>query len=122
MMPAARLLRLVAATALTLFAFAPAALAASPPGGLTGIALDGRVELAWQPSAGATSYAVYRGTSAASVTTRVTPAGGVLGTSFADTTVANGTTYYYAVRAIEGVESSDSKLAQAAPVARSCST
>jgi hypothetical protein len=123
MMPAARLARVAVVTALTFLAFTPAALAASPPVGHTGIALSSRVDLAWQPSAGATAYAVYRGTSAASVTTRVSPAGGVLGTTFSDTSAANGTTYFYAVRAIEGgFESSDSKLVQATPAARSCST
>ena len=36
---------------------APAAAQAAAPAGVTGIALDGRVELAWQPAAGAASYA-----------------------------------------------------------------
>ena len=45
-------------------AAAPAAALAAPPAGVTGMALDGRVELAWQPAAGATGYRVYRGTSA----------------------------------------------------------
>ena len=45
-------------------ALAPAALAAAPPAGVTGFASTARVELAWQPSSGASAYAVYRGTSA----------------------------------------------------------
>src|SRR5215218_6959293 len=102
---------------------ASAAHAASPPAGVTGFGSSARVELAWQPSAGASAYAVYRGTSATTVTARVSPAGGVLGTSFSDATAANGTTYFYAVRAIEsGFESASSAIVSATPAARACST
>ena len=48
---------------------APALAQAAPPTGLTGQALDARVELAWQPVTGATSYRVFRGTTATTVTT-----------------------------------------------------
>ena len=107
------------------FLAAPASLASpsSPPSGVTGMALSGRVELAWQPVGGATAYAVYRGTSQGSITTRVTPTSGVTQTSFADTTAANGTTYYYAVRAADASgESGNSLVVQARPRAASCST
>jgi hypothetical protein len=115
-------LALVGAALVLLGAAAPS-FAASPPAGVTGLSLDGRVELAWQASAGADSYAVYRGTSATTITTRVSPAGGVLGTTYTDTTVANGSTYFYAVRAIQsGVESTNSLAARTTPAARSCST
>ncbi|MDA0168656.1 Ig-like domain-containing protein [Solirubrobacter taibaiensis] len=113
----------VALVFLTLALAPGVAHAAAAPAGPSGIALDGRVELAWQPSAGASAYAVYRGTTAATITTRVTPVGGVLGTSFADTSALNGTTYYYAVRAIEGgFESANSLVVQSTPAARACST
>ena len=93
----------------------------SPPTGVTGIALDGRVELAWQSTSGATSYAVYRGNTASSIATRVTPAGGIITTTFADTSVANGQTYYYVVHAVaSGTESADSLVVQATPAGRSC--
>ena len=90
----------------------------------TGIALDGRVELAWQPVAGATAYTVYRGTHRdVDHHARLTRAGGVTGTTFTDTTAANGTTYYYAVRAVaSGDESANSLVVQATPPARACST
>ena len=55
--------------------------AAAPPAGVTANALDGRVDLAWQPAAGATAYNVYRGAAAGSITSRVSPAGGVSATS-----------------------------------------
>ncbi|MDX6412411.1 MAG: hypothetical protein QOE91_1927, partial [Gaiellaceae bacterium] len=88
-----------------------------PPTGFTGNALDGQVDLAWQPVAGAT-YNIYRGLS---VSTRTTLATGITGTTYDDTTAANGTTYYYSVRAIvSGSESADSLLLQATAQARSC--
>ncbi|MDX6490559.1 MAG: hypothetical protein QOD43_804, partial [Gaiellaceae bacterium] len=94
-----------------------------PPKGLTGIALDGRVGLAWQNVGGQTAYNVYRGTSPSSITTLVTPAGGITAKTFIDTSLVNGTTYYYTVRSVNsGLESSDSIVVQATPAARSCSS
>jgi hypothetical protein len=99
--------------------------AATPPAapvGLTAIALDGKVGLAWQPSTGATSYSVYRGTSKASINQLVSPAG-YAATNFTDNSAANGTTYYYAVKAVsDGGTSVTEQITQATPVARSCST
>ena len=58
-----------------------AATASTPtaPAGFTGMAGDASVEFAWQPVSGATAYSVYRGTTASTISTRVTPAGGVGG-------------------------------------------
>jgi hypothetical protein len=102
------------------------AMAAAPPAGFTGMALDGRVELSWQPAAGATGYKVYRGTSPTTVTTPLfasplsPPTPGTPAT-FTDVSPANGTTYYYAVRSVEGgVESGNSGIVQATPRARRC--
>src|SRR5687768_14479501 len=79
----------------TLVPAAPLAQSApTAPTGLMAIALDGQVGLAWKPVAGATSYQVYRGTSAASITQQVSPAG-LAATTFTDATAANGTTYFY---------------------------
>ena len=113
------------AAALTIVA--PAAAQAAPPAGLTGMALDGRVELAWQPEPGATGYRVYRGTSATTVTTPlmtspIVPPDLSVPASFTDIGAVNGTTYYYGVRAIVGgVESANSRIVRATPRARSCS-
>jgi len=94
--------------------------APTAPTGLSAIALDGKVSLAWQSTSGATSYKVYRGTSAASITTLV---GSPTTTTFSDATSVNGTTYYYAVKAGNGTgDSAASTTAQAKPAARSCST
>jgi len=94
--------------------------APTPPTGLSAIALDGKVSLAWQSTAGATSYKVYRGTSAASITTLV---GSPTTTTFSDAASTNGTTYYYAVRAGNGTgDSAASTSVQAKPQPRTCST
>ncbi len=115
---------LVAVAVATLLAGASSgAIAPTAPKGLTGIPLDGSIGLAWQSVSGADHYSVYRGTSPSSVTTQVTPDGGVTSTSFTDFSAGNGMTYYYVVRAISlGLESSDSLVVQSTPAARSCST
>jgi fibronectin type 3 domain-containing protein len=118
---------LVALAVLVAVAALPAAQSlaapAGPPTGLAGIALDASVQLAWQPVSGATAYGVYRGTSPTSLTTQLTPAGGIASTTFTDSTAVNGTTYYYAVRAAgDGVESGNSLTVQARPETRACSS
>jgi fibronectin type 3 domain-containing protein len=96
---------------------------AGPPTGVTGIALDASVQLAWQSVSGATAYSVYRGTSPTSLTTQLTPTGGISSTSFTDSTAVNGTTYYYAVRAAgDGAESGNSLTVQARADARACTS
>jgi hypothetical protein len=74
---------------------------AAAPTGLSATAGKGQVSLSWTPSNGATSYDVYRGTSAGQEgsTPLVT---GVTGPVFADGTVTGGTTYYYEVTAVDG--------------------
>src|SRR4051812_25993885 len=97
------------------------ALAAGEPVGVTGIPLDARVELAWQPVTGATSYNVYRATTPTGITTPL--ATGVLTSFYTDTSSTNGTTYYYIVRSVtSGVESGDSRVVQSTARARSCAT
>jgi hypothetical protein len=68
---------------------APAALLASPG--------ENVVPLRWEPSFGATSYAVKRATTSGG--TYSTVASGITSSSYSDTTVANGTTYFYVVTA-----------------------
>src|SRR3954468_1877754 len=99
--------------------------AASPPAaptGMTAIALDGKVTLAWKPSTGATGYTVYRGTSPGSITSAVSPSG-ITDASYTDTTAVNGTTYYYAVKASSpDGQSGSEQVAGATPRTRSCSS
>jgi hypothetical protein len=68
---------------------APAALLAAPGNGL--------VPLRWQESFGTTSYTVKRATSKGGPYASV--ASGITGSSYTDTKVSNGTTYYYTVTA-----------------------
>jgi glucose/arabinose dehydrogenase len=72
-----------------------------PPGaptGLTATAGNAQVALAWTAVSGATSYTVKRGLSAGGPYTDFTQAN-VTGTTFTNTGLANGTTYYYVVNA-----------------------
>lgn len=94
--------------------------APTAPAGMSAMPQDGKIELAWQPSGGATGYTVYRGTSAGAVTT---PVGTSSGATFTDTTATNGTTYFYAVRANSGSgDSPASTPVQATALARSCAS
>lgn len=110
---------LVAAALATVIVAAVARSAPSAPQGVSAIALDARVGLSWKSSSGASSYKIYRGTSAGSITTQI---GTSSTTTYTDTTAANNTTYYYAVRASGSGDSASSAPAQAKPVAKSCST
>jgi hypothetical protein len=69
------------------------------PSGLTAAPGNAVVNLSWTAPTGAVTYNVYRGTTTGGEGT--TPlATGVTTTSFADTTVTNGTTYFYTVTAV----------------------
>ena len=109
-----------------LLAAAPATALAAPPAGVTGMAGDARVEIAL--AAGGGRHRLPRvprhdrddGHDAADGQPDE-PAGPGVTPSFTDLTAANGTTYYYAVRAtVGGVESANSAVIQATPRARTC--
>lgn len=73
-----------------------------PPGtptGLTAAPGNAQVSLAWNTVTGATSYAVFRGPSAA---TTVPYASGIALASFKNLNATNGTMYYYRVAAVNG--------------------
>jgi len=98
----------------------PAAPAA--PAGVQAAAGDGQVTLTWTASSGATSYNVKRSTTSGSGYAAVAT-GLSTGTSYTDTTVANGTTYYYVVTAVnDGGESDGSNQVSATPAAATGST
>ncbi len=83
------------------------------PTGLTANASDARVTLGWNAASGATSYNVKR---SPGVSGPFSTVASVSTTSYADTTVANGTTYYYVVSAVNaGGESANSAAASATP-------
>ncbi|MGO8670870.1 MAG: fibronectin type III domain-containing protein, partial [Capsulimonadaceae bacterium] len=69
------------------------------PAGLTAAGANALVALSWAASAGATSYSLYRSTvSGAEGTTPY--ATGVTGTSYTNTGLTNGSTYYYKLAAV----------------------
>ncbi len=93
----------------------PQLTAPSAPTGLMATAGNTQVTLAWTASTGAASYNIYRST---------TPGGegstpyrtGITTTSFTDTGLTNGTTYYYQVTAVNAAgESPKSSEASATP-------
>jgi hypothetical protein len=76
-----------------------------PPTGLTATTNFNLVKLTWSASAGAASYNVKRSTSTGTETTIAN----VTATTYSDTTVLNGSTYYYVVSAVNaGGESANS--------------
>jgi hypothetical protein len=90
------------------------------PSGLGAIALDGAVDLAWEPVPGADGYEVYRGLSATTITTKL---GEPADARFTDETAVDGTAYHYAVRAKGGGGVSEaSHPVQATPRNASCSS
>ncbi len=86
-----------------------------PPTGLTPTAGNAQVALTWNASSGATSYNVKRSTTSGGPYTTIT---NVATTSYTDTGLANGTTYYYVVSALNSNgESANSGQVSATPTA-----
>jgi hypothetical protein len=85
------------------------------PTGLTGFGGNAQVSLTWNASTGATSYNVKRSiTSGGPYTTIQSPST----TGYTDSSVANGTTYYYVVSAVNSAgESPNSVQVSATPAA-----
>jgi len=81
------------------------------PTGVNAVAGNARVTVTWTAAAGSTSYNIYRSTSQGSQ-------GSLIGTSsttsYSDSTVANGTTYYYEVTAVNSAGESPAST-QSAP-------
>jgi len=88
----------------------------SAPTGLVATAGNNQVSLVWNAAAGAASYTVKRSTVNGGPYTTIV-ASGITGTSYTDTTVANGTTYYYVVSAVNPAgESGGSSQIDAQPL------
>jgi fibronectin type 3 domain-containing protein len=93
---------------------APVAIPAIPSG-LAATPGNAQVALSWTASSGATGYNVKRGTTNGGPYTQV---GAPTSTSYTDTSLTNGTTYYYVVSAINSAgESADSAQVNTTPVA-----
>lgn len=87
------------------------------PASLTAKAGAGKVTLSWAAVAGAASYNVYRGTTAGGEAPTPIKTG-ITTTTFSNSGLVNGTTYYYTVRAVSGSNTSlDSNEASATPLA-----
>ncbi|MGD0058154.1 MAG: cellulase family glycosylhydrolase [Verrucomicrobiia bacterium] len=87
------------------------------PTGLTAVAGDGVVMLSWNAVSAASSYNVIRGTTEGGPYTTTNGVAGETGTNYTDTSVSDGTTYYYVVTAVDaGGQSGDSNEAEALPL------
>ena len=88
----------------------------SAPASLSAVPGDTQVILTWSAVSGATGYFLYTGTTSNNVTTLVIP--NYTGTSYTNTGLADGTTYYYVVAATNsGGLSPNSPEASATPSA-----
>ena len=96
---------------------ASATTAPATPATLTGVGGINQVSLTWSASLGAATYSIYRAASPGAEGT--TPyRTGITSTSFLDTGLASGTTYYYQITAVNPAgESSKSAETSATPVA-----
>ena len=93
----------------------------TPPANLTAIAGNGQATLSWTSSSGATSYNVYRGASSGGEAS--TPvATGVTTSTYTNSGLTNGTTYYYKVAAVNNVGTSAMSNEASATPAASTST
>ncbi|HEY6788444.1 MAG TPA: malectin domain-containing carbohydrate-binding protein, partial [Trebonia sp.] len=75
----------------------PATTVPPAPTGLTANPTNDEIDLTWNPSAGATSYSIYRGTAPGAE--GATAVGTTSTDSFNDTGLTNGTGYYYTIAA-----------------------
>ncbi|MFY9822715.1 MAG: M14 family zinc carboxypeptidase [Thermoanaerobaculia bacterium] len=86
------------------------------PGSLSATPGNAQVSLAWTAASGATAYRVHRGTTNGGPYTTIRS--NLVATTFTDTGLTNGTTYYYIVTGTNGAgEGASSNQASATPVA-----
>jgi fibronectin type 3 domain-containing protein len=88
------------------FTITPPPTPPAAPTGLTATRLNqkGRIQLSWSAVSGATSYTVKRATTNGGPYTQI--ASGVTATSYTNTGLSSGTTYYYVVAAVNTAGSS----------------
>jgi fibronectin type 3 domain-containing protein len=86
---------------------APTCTPPATPTGLTATAVNGSIILTWTASIGASSYSIYKNTTGSSTYTLVNATAQV---TFTDSSVVNGTKYYYVVIASNGSCSSANSM------------
>ena len=97
------------------YPFVAAIVPPSAPTNLTAVAGDAQITLSWNSSSGAVTYNLYRSTISGGETLVQT---GISATSFIDTVLTNGVTYFYQVSAVNADgESGLSSEASATPQA-----
>jgi hypothetical protein len=95
----------------------PTSTAPTAPAGLTAAAANTMVTLNWNVAGGASAYRVFRSTTSGSFNF-ASPLTTTQSLSYIDSAVANGTTYFYVVRATNSVgDSPSSNQASATPIA-----
>src|SRR5215469_12587710 len=95
----------IAATLASVAVLGADATAPSAPTGLMAIVGDKTVSLNWTAATGATSYNVYRGRSSGNES-KTALATGLTSPAYKDSSVTNGTTYFYKVTALNGTAAS----------------
>jgi hypothetical protein len=87
--------------------------APNAPAGFSGVSDNGADELSWTPTSGALSYNVYRGPAGGPLSVLQS---GVASACYKDTSVSNGSTYVYAVTAVNSAgESAQSSAVTCSP-------
>lgn len=96
----------VLACLLVLVAAPASANAATAASGVWVVPGDGRNTISWEPGAGNTSHRVYRSTTSGTLGSLIATVAAP-STTWVDTGLTNGTSYYYTVRGFDGTESGD---------------
>ncbi len=88
------------------------------PTNVTAFSANGKVRLTWSPSANAATYTVKRSGTSGGTYTTVSGGSGLTATTFSDTGLTNGTTYYYVVSATNSTNVQSANSAEAAGTPR----
>ena len=85
------------------------------PAGLTADSGDAQITLTWRSATDANTYSVYRSTDPTDIVSGSPVSSGLSETNYTDTSVSNGTTYYYKVTAVADDEGEPSNGVEVTP-------